>query len=64
MACSITEALASSPGRPAIFSSKSASSMETGSIISRTRALIRSSISFLTLAPISVQSAAASSRKN
>ena len=57
------EARASSWGRAAIFCSKSWSSIDTGFINSRTSALMRSSTNFFTFAPISVQSAKASSRR-
>ena len=63
MACSMIDALASSCGSEAIFWSKSWSSIDTGLINSRTWALIRSSTSLFTLAPISVQSTSAFSRR-
>ena len=63
IACSMIDALASSCGSAAIFWSKSWSSIDTGRISSRTWALMRSSTNRFTLAPISVQSTSAFSRR-
>ena len=63
MACSMIEARALSWGSEATLRSKSRSSTDTGFMSSRTLASIRRSMSLLTLAPIAVQSAPASSRR-
>ncbi len=64
IACSMSEARASSWGSEAIFSSKSWSRIEIGFINSRTLASMRSSMSRFTFAPTSVPFTPAFSRRN